>query len=121
MTEIIDFRKLKLRTAKRFGDSPFESFELDVSDGQGVWKTQVAVVDYHIRDDGIAVIEDINVAANYTGKGVGRFIIKRLETDLKHEGIHEVHLDRVQKEAMGFWRTLGYYPPSNGLGWRKPL
>lgn len=117
LTVNIDFRKLKFRTSKRFGDSPFESFEVNVSIGL----KQVTTVDYFIQDDGTAVIESIYVVASHTGMGVGRFIIKKLEADLKHQGIHTVYLDSVESNAIGFWRALGYYPPSRGMGWRKPL
>jgi len=65
--------------------------------------------DVDIYDKDLAVIDIVEVPEKERGKGYGRYLVNRIESDLRESGVKTVHVSAVPS-AIPFWDKLGYKP-----------
>jgi len=65
--------------------------------------------DVDIYDKDLAVIDIVEVPEKERGKGYGRYLVNRIESDLRESGVKTIHVSAVPS-AIPFWDKLGYKP-----------
>lgn len=60
-----------------------------------------------IADGDLATLEMVATRAALRRKGIARAMVLRALSDLRHDGVHSLHL-RAEPDALPFYRTLGF-------------
>ncbi len=82
----------------------------------------VASVDIEINGDK-GNINFIVVDYEYRGKGIGKELVRSIESRMKNKGVDVVVLPEVYENSKAFWSYMWYVPPEEGsrYNWIKKL
>ncbi len=82
----------------------------------------VASVDIEINGDN-GKINFIVVDYEYRGKGIGRELVRSIESRMKSKGVDIVILPEIYENSKAFWSRNGYVPQEEGsrYNWTKKL